>query len=519
MSDFDKMSDLEITIAALRKSLVDSLEKGRGLTDSARIARALLNIYSDRDEALKKEKLVNYHSIYRNILNIILLLHTHIILFLKRMANNIRKITIVSKSINLLNRILQNKVIEEKSSYIKQRNNVVYKTALYNQARKAVYLYRQTLFAEDALRIGNKLSADVYLCLLPSSVPAGFALQDKFGGLVICDNVENVDVDRHTVAPVHPRPVVRLANHAAVGTLFACDKLMTIGNALAETLKRYQRPTLVLENFRNYEEVTPDVTARAEWDIPDDGRILFTCGSIVEGFDNVLRGLALLPESFHLVALCRFPVKAQEQQFRKLITELGISGRVHLKEFVPYKRLASVAANAHIGLIVNSVENPNASVGLPNRFFDFLTAELPVVATAMPDVARLIDDFSIGEVVHENTPETWHQKIMATWDNREALKSNVLNAKKTMSWETKEDDIYTFMERPKRVTMIAFRDLSRYQRFNRIARTLSKRGVKVNMLFFSKNPDEENLLKGVKYYYTDSMLLPDTPIKKLSSKA
>lgn len=398
---------------------------------------------------------------------------------------------------------------------MKLREQVVYKTALYNHARKASYLYRQTLLADDALRIGDELQADVYLCLLPSCAPAGFALQDVYGGKVICDNVENIDVDKQTVAPVHPKSIVRMANHAALGALFACDKLMTVGTELAKTLERYERPTLVIENYRNYEKVTPEAETLQEWGLPSNAKILFTCGSIVEGFENVLGGLSLLPEEYHLVALSRFPVKAQEDEFISLIDKLGISHRVHLKDFVPYERLAPVAANCHLGLIVNSVENPNASVGLPNRFFDFLAADLPIVATAMPDVARLIDEHGLGEVVFDNNAEVWREKVLEASKNHDQLKGNVAKAKRVLAWENKEQELYDFLDKPKRVTMIGFRDLSRYQRFRRMAKTLVSMGVEVNMLFFSKTPDTENLVDGVNYRYVDSMLQPDVPIQKL----
>jgi hypothetical protein len=171
--------------------------------------------------------------------------------------------------------------------------------------------------------------------------------------------------------------------------------------------------------------------------------------------------------------------------------------------------LASVAAEADIGLIASDIKNPNGSVGLPNRCFDYLTAKLPVIGPAMPDVKGLIDEYGFGRIVDPVSPENWRDAILAVAAEMASYKEKAQRAKKKLTWETQEESFYEFISRPRTVTMISHRDSTRYQRFIRMALTLNKFGCKVKMLTVAENPRTDSLVPGVEYYCIDRLNSPD----------
>ena len=115
-------------------------------------------------------------------------------------------------------------------------------------------ILKPSIFAQIAGSISKELAADCYVSLLPIALPAAFELKTLMMGWS-CDNVENVEIDRHTRAPNMSAAQTRLVNHSGYGALLASDKLLTIGAEIEKTLARFQRPTMVLENYRYRETV------------------------------------------------------------------------------------------------------------------------------------------------------------------------------------------------------------------------------------------------------------------------
>ena len=360
----------------------------------------------------------------------------------------------------------------------------------------------QLLFADAASQIGENLKSDCYVSLLPSALPAAFALREAFGGSVVCDAVENVDVDKHSLAPKWQPEVTRLVNHSARGALLDVDKIMTVGNALATTLSRFERPTLVLKNFREFHEPKRNTAIREQCGLSTGDTLLFASGNVVVGFEPVLRALDGLPKSYHLAALIRLKPAQYENEMLSLVKELGLEDRVHFFPFVEYDRLAELAAGADMGLITSDISNPNGAVGLPNRCFDYLTAGLPIVAPAMPDVKELVERYDFGCILRETTAEEWIESITRVSSDLKRYRENAVAARRILTWESQEDALYEFLGRPKSVTLLGFRDLTRYQRFIRLSRSLQKRGCTVKAAFYSRDPDLTNLLDGVEYFCT-----------------
>ena len=44
-------------------------------------------------------------------------------------------------------------------------------------------------------------------------------------------------------------------------------------------------------------------------------------------------------------------------------------------------------------------------MSLPNKLFDYIHAHIPVVASPMPEVARVVSDWKIGCVVADSSPD------------------------------------------------------------------------------------------------------------------
>lgn len=407
--------------------------------------------------------------------------------------------------------LMHERSLVQKEKLTSAREKLVLKNAYYDAAKRYLGIYRQGLLFDEMAKSDVDFGADAYVCLLPSSVPAGLALSRLKGGRVYCDCVENVEVHKHSIAPnVHP-PTLELMNLAAFGSLMAVDGMLTVGNAIARTLTKFGPPVHVAPNFRRFEEPVPTNELRDACGLGPDDRLLFASGNVVVGFEPVVRALAELPDNVHLAAFVKLKPETYKAAVMREITELGLDDRIHFFDFVDYSRLAGLAAEADVGLITSDISNPNGAVGLPNRLFDYLTAGLPVVAPPMPDVVDILTEHGFGKALSQVTADNWADAIAEVLENHQAYKDAAARARGLLTWENGEDDIVDFLGSPRSVTLIGFRDLSRYQRFLRIARTLSSRGVKVKALFLSDDPAPVDIPGAEFYCFSNRYGLGDGP--------
>ena len=393
------------------------------------------------------------------------------------------------------------------------REKLLLKSSVYDAARRYYGIYRQGFLFDEVAKSDVDFGADAYLCLLPSTVPAGLSLSRLKGGRVYCDCVENVEVHKHSLAPrIHP-PTLELVNLAAFGSLMAVDGILTVGNAMAKTLKRFGPPIHVVPNFRRFEQPIPANELREACGLGPEDRLLFASGNVVVGFEPVVRAMAALPPNVHLAAFVKLKPADYEAIVMKEIADLGLSDRIHFFDFVEYSRLASLAADADVGLITSDVSNPNGAVALPNRLFDYLTAGLPVIAPPMPDVVDIVREHGFGKTLEQVTADNWTEAITEVLRDRHIFKAAALEARRVLTWENGEDDLIEFLGNPRSVTLIGFRDLSRYQRFLRVAQTLTSRGIRVKALFLSDDPAPVRTLGGELYHFSDRYGLGDGPVR------
>lgn len=383
------------------------------------------------------------------------------------------------------------------------RERLSQKNALWDGARKYFALFRQGLLYDEIEKTDVDLSADTYLCLLPSTVPAALTLSRKYGGRVICDCVENVEVHRHSLAPnLHP-PALEMVNLGAYGALTAVDGLMTVSAAVAETLDRFGPPVRLQPNYRWYEEPAAAGRLRERCGIDPDSTVLVTTGNIVNGFEQVIDAVAQLPNDVHLAAFVKLSPPAYGEKIRAYISERGLSDRIHLQGFVPYDELAGLLSDADLGLITLDPGNPNHSVSLPNRVFDFTTAGLPFVAPPLKEISAFINTHGCGVTISDVSAAAWAEGISRALSRTDELRSAMADARKLATWDSLEDGLVEFLGNPESVTLLGFRDLTRYQRFLRVTDSLTKRGIHVKAAFFSEDPLPLKNAAAEFYHFTD----------------
>lgn len=179
------------------------------------------------------------------------------------------------------------------------------------------------------------------------------------------------------------------------------DELITVSEELGENLvKAYNLPRMP-EIIYN----TNELASRYKYKGPSlrsvlgvgDAPILVHSGSVRSGrgVEYVVQALPQLP-GLHFLLITGSSNEYLEDVLKQAET-LGVRDRVHLHPLLPYDEAASFIAEANIGVIPMD-HYGNAEVALPNKFFDYILAGLPVVTADTKSLARVMAEWPVGRV-------------------------------------------------------------------------------------------------------------------------
>ncbi len=105
---------------------------------------------------------------------------------------------------------------------------------------------------------------------------------------------------------------------------------------------------------------------------------------------------------------------------------------------LPFEELIQYTQLADIGLTLDKNTNINYLNSLPNKLFDYIHAGVPVLASALPEVKKIVEQYNIGECIESVMPEEIAKKLSAMLSNKEKLstyKLNTAKAKEDLCWE------------------------------------------------------------------------------------
>ena len=132
----------------------------------------------------------------------------------------------------------------------------------------------------------------------------------------------------------------------------------------------------------------------------------------------------------------------------------GVDDRVIFAAPVEINELIPIAAKSAVGVVLTMPVCINYNMTVSNKLFEYIQAGLPVILSNVPEHVYLNDKYHIGIVIDEVTPEQIASAIDKLFKDRafyDQIKTNVLKAKRELSWENFEEkllDIYNANKHP-----------------------------------------------------------------------
>jgi glycosyltransferase involved in cell wall biosynthesis len=308
---------------------------------------------------------------------------------------------------------------------------------------RAVYqpfhLYlRLIVFSRRALRDVRREPADVYHChdlpMLPLGAAARFATRGS-----------RLVYDAHELFPemsLH-RPWQRRF-YAWLERRFSprADAVITINTSIAgELVARYgvRAPTILMNcPVAPAGAPRPAVRSRlrAALDVGDATPVVLYQGGLSanRGLENLVRAARHWGDA----VLVFMGAGLLEPGLRALVRSEGLEHKVRLIPPVPYAELLEHTKGADVGVIPYLPIGLNNTLCTPNKLFEYIVAGIPVAASDLPELRRIIDGYGLGATFDPYSPEAIARAVATCLERRGEMAARARAAAPELSWERQE---------------------------------------------------------------------------------
>lgn len=126
------------------------------------------------------------------------------------------------------------------------------------------------------------------------------------------------------------------------------------------------------------------------------------------------------------------------EQLKSTVEEQKLQAKVIFMPRMPYNELLGLTQMCDLGLTLDKDTNINYRFSLPNKLFDYLRAGIPVLASDLPEVRRIVESYKTGWIVEKVEPKIMAdqvKKIIQSPESYQSIKFGLSEASNELSWE------------------------------------------------------------------------------------
>lgn len=207
----------------------------------------------------------------------------------------------------------------------------------------------------------------------------------------------------------------------------------TVCNSIAQIYsEKYDVPFKVVRNVPVKSNVVFDKIENSE-------KII-----IYQGAVNIGRGLKQAILAMKFIDGAKLIIAGDgdiKPQLEELVKTENLQNRVEFAGRLPINELANRTPQADLGLSIEEDLGLNYRFALPNKLFDYIQANVPVLVSNLPEMAAVVNQYKIGEITVSLNPEYLAEKMKAVLyntENRKVWKTNLKAAANELVWEKEE---------------------------------------------------------------------------------
>jgi len=219
--------------------------------------------------------------------------------------------------------------------------------------------------------------------------------------------------------------------------------VMTVSDSIAKQYEEEYRVNVI--TVRNCSRITEAIFpfSREELDINPDHLLLILQGTGI----NIDRGGEELIEAIGLtdgVSLLIVGSGDRYNYLKEMTEDSGLGEKIRFIPAVSWDILMKYTKSADAGLSLDNSTNLNYRFSLPNKLFDYISAGIPIIATDLPEVSKILKEYTCGLLITRPDPEEISIVVKKLRDDKvllSELKHNSVIASKSINWEKESQKV------------------------------------------------------------------------------
>ena len=225
-------------------------------------------------------------------------------------------------------------------------------------------------------------------------------------------------------------------------------EMITVNQSIANLFReKYGIKVHIIRNIP-IRKMLPAPASREDVGLDPEKHILVLQGSGI----NIHRGSEELVDAMEYLNDCQLVIIGGGDVLpilKEKVTANNWDDRVKFFPRMPYQKMMAITQLAELGFTLDKDTNLNYRFSLPNKLFDYIQAGVPIVASHLTEIERIITDYNIGTFIENHEPKTIAETIQRALNDEKSLaiwKTNLVAAAQELCWENEEKvllDIYS----------------------------------------------------------------------------
>ncbi len=214
-------------------------------------------------------------------------------------------------------------------------------------------------------------------------------------------------------------------------------KSCTVSDAIAAEYKnRYNIEMAVIKNFPRKVIVEKINKRNKEKIIIYQGAL-----NLKRGIDKAIKCMQYIENTKLLIV----GTGDLEDELKALTNKLKLNDKVEFTGRIPFENLMKITSTADLGISIEDKAGDNYNFGLPNKLFDYINAEIPVLVSSLNEMLKIINKYKVGEIAVNDNPKDIAKQIIEILNSDKKLQEyseNCKRAKEELCWENQEDTLF-----------------------------------------------------------------------------
>jgi glycosyltransferase involved in cell wall biosynthesis len=211
-------------------------------------------------------------------------------------------------------------------------------------------------------------------------------------------------------------------------------------------LIKYKLNMLIVRNMPTCHSTDSTISA-PEINIPKDKKIILYQGAL-----NIGRGIEQIIGLMEFINNSVFVIAGSgliENSLKALVYEKNLEEKVYFTGKLPFEKMNQLTGIADLGLVLQEDISLSYQYVLPNRLFDFIKAGVPIIASDLPEISKIVEGEKIGLLVKKLDDNDLLDKVKLLLDDEDLIiriKNNIKNCAPKYCWENEEQKLVQFYQ-------------------------------------------------------------------------